>query len=228
MIPAHFTISRAVLRTAGTTFAAAALLAVAVPDLSAQRRGSARTAVGTNPVELSLRLAERLELTQEQRDQLEAVRVGMLEQRAAHSAKLMSLQSEVRAGIRERGSIREALAPIREEAEAGRKALRDQYGGILTDEQKQELRQMTRRAAWRQGALRGRTETDRWRGARGRPAMDRGRGMPGRPGMDRGRGIRDRGQLDRANRGIRDRGQMDRGRGGDRSRGWRRPGGSGG
>jgi len=226
MIPAHFTISRAVLRTAGATFAAATVMSVAVPDLSAQRRGSARTAVATNPVEQSLRLAERLELTQEQRDQLEAVRVGMLEQRAQHSAKLMSLQSEVRAGIRERGSIREALAPIREEAEAGRKALRDQYDGILTDEQKQELRQMTRRTAWRQGAVRGRTETDRWRDMRGRQGMDRGRGMPGRPGMDRGRGTRGQGQMDRG-RGIRGRGQMDRGRGGERSRGWRRPGGSG-
>lgn len=202
MIPAHFTISRAALRTAGATFAAAAVMAVAVPDLSAQRRGSARTAIGTNPVELSLRLAERLELTQEQRDQLESVRVGMLEQRAQHSAKLMSLQSEVRAGIRERGSIREEFVAIREEAEAGRKALGEQYDGILTDEQKQELRQMTRRTAWRQGAVRGRTGTDRWRGTRGRPGMDRGRG-------------------------IRGRGQTDRRRGGDRSRGWRRPGGSG-
>lgn len=202
MIPAHFTISRAALRTAGATVAAAAVMAVAVPDLSAQRRGSARTAIGTNPVELSLRLAERLELTQEQRDQLESVRVGMLEQRAQHSAKLMSLQSEVRAGIRERGSIREEFVAIREEAEAGRKALGEQYDGILTDEQKQELRQMTRRTAWRQGAVRGQTGTDRWRGTRGRPGMDRGRG-------------------------IRGRGQTDRRRGGDRSRGWRRPGGSG-
>ena len=215
MISARFTISRAVLRAAGATFAAAAVMAVAVPDLSAQRRGSApRTAIGTNPVELSLRLAERLELTQEQQDRLEAVRVGILEQRAAHSAKLMSLKSEVRAGIQERGSTREELAAIREEAEAGRNALREQYDGILTDEQKTELRQMTRRAAWRQGAVRARTGTDRWRGTRGRPGMDRGRGMPGRPGMDRGRGTRWRGQ-------------MDRGRGGDRSRGWRRPAGSG-
>ncbi len=216
MIPAHFTISRAVLRTAGATFAAATLMSVAVPDLSAQRRGSAaRATIGTNAVEQSLRLAERLELTQEQRDQLEAVRVGMLEQRAQHSAKLMSLQSEIRAGIRERGSIREELVGIREAAEASRKTLTEQYGGILTDEQKTQLRQMTRRTAWRQGAVRGRTETDRWRGTRGRQGMDRGRGTRGQGQMDRGRDIRGRGQ-------------MDRGRGGDRSRGWRRPGGSGG
>lgn len=215
MIPARFTISRSVLRAAGTTFAVSAVMAVAVPDLSAQRRGAvAWGATGTNAVELSLRLAERLELTQEQRDRLEAVRVGILEQRAAHSARLMGLESEVRAGIRERASIREELVAIREEAGAGREALREKYDGILTDEQKQELRRMTRRTALRQGAARGRTGTDRWRGTRGRPGMDRARGTPGRPAMDRGRGIRGRGQ-------------MDRGRGADRSRGWRRPDGSG-
>lgn len=215
MIPEGFTESRAILRTAGTTFAAAAVMVMAATDLSAQRRGTgARADIGTNAVELSLRLAERLELTEEQRGRLESVRVGILEQRAAHSARLMNLQSEVRAGIRERGSIREEFAAIREEAEAGRKALREQYDGILTDEQKQELRQMTRRTAWRQGATRGRTGMDRWRGARDRPGMDRGRGMRGRPGMDRGRGMRGRVG-------------MDRGRGGDRSRGWRRPEGSG-
>lgn len=215
MIPARFTISRAVLRAAGTTFAVSATMAIAVADLAAQRRGAAaRTVTGTNAVELSLRFAERLELTEEQRTRLEAVRVGMLEQRAEHSATLMSLQSEVRAGVRERGSVREELVAIRQEAETGRKALREQYDGILTDEQKAELRRVTRRAVWRQGAMHGRTGTDRWRGTRGRPGMDRARGMPGRPGMDR-------------RRGIRGRGQMDRGRGGDRSRGWRRPAGSG-
>lgn len=200
MISAHFTITNTVMRTAGATLAVAVMSAIAVPELSAQRRGSAgRAASGTSAVEMSLRLAERLELTQEQRDRLEAVRVGMLEQRAEHSAKMMNLSSEVRAGIRERSAIREELAAIREEAVAGRAALREQYDGILTDEQKDELRRVTRRAAWRQDSMPGRPGVDRWRGTRGRPGMDRGRGGRGRPGMDRGRG-------------------------GDRSRNWRRPG----
>ncbi len=200
MISTHFTISNPVLRAVGATMAVAAMSTIAVPDLSAQRRGSAaRAATGTTAVEMSLRFAERLELTQEQRDQLEAVRVGMLEERAEHSAKMMNLASGVRAGIRERSAIREELAAIREQAAASREALREQYDGILTDEQEDELRRVTRRAVWRQGAVRGRSGVDRWRGTRGRPGMDRGRGRPG----------------------------MDRGRGGDRSRGWRRPGGPG-
>lgn len=200
MISAHFTMTNTVMRTAGATLAVAVMSAIAVPELSAQRRGSAeRAASGTSAVEMSLRLAERLELTQEQRDRLESVRVGMLEQRAEHSAKMMNLSSEVRAGIRERSAIREELAAFREEAVAGRTALREQYDGILTDEQKDELRRVTRRAVWRQESMRGRPGVDRWRGTRDRPGMDRGRGGRGRPGMDRGRG-------------------------GDRSRNWRRPG----
>ena len=215
MISTHFTISNPLLRAAGATLAVAAMSTIAVPDLSAQRRGSvARAAIGTTAVEMSLRLAERLELTQEQRDQLEAVRVGMLKGRAEHSAKMMNLASGVRAGIRERSAIREELAAIREEAAASRAALREQYDGILSDEQEEELRRVTRRAVWRQGAVRGRSGVDRWRGTRGRPGMDRGRGGRGWPGMDRGRGGRGRPG-------------MDRGRGGDRSRGWRRPGGPG-
>lgn len=198
MIPAPFTISKTVFRAAGATITAAAMIAIAVPGLSAQRRGAAAPAMtGMSPVELSLRLAERLELTQEQRDQLEAVRVAMLEERTAHSAKLMSLQSEVRAGIRERTSVREEFSAIREEAEASRDALRDRYDRILTAEQKRELRQVTRRAAWRQGAARGRAGGDRWRGQRGRAGMDRWRGQRGRPGMDRWRGQRGRPGMDR-------------------------------
>lgn len=215
MITAHFPISNAVLRVAGATLAAGAMIAIAVADLSAQRRGPAlRTASGTTAVEMSLRLAERLELSQEQRDQLESIRVSMLEQRTGHSARMMSLASEVRAGIREWSAIREEFATIRGEAAEQRKSLREQYDGILTDEQKQELRQVTRRAAWRQSALRGRSGMDRWRGTRGHPAVDRGRGVGGRPGIDRGRGWRGRPGMDRS-------------RGGERARGWRRPDGAG-
>ncbi len=203
MISTHSTTSNTLSRAGGAILAVAALSIIAVPDLSAQRRGPvARAAIGTVAVEMPLRLAERLELTQEQRDQLEAVRVGRLEERAEHSAKMMNLASEIRAGSRERSAVREELAAIREEAEASRKALREQVAGILTDQQKEELRRVARRAAWRQVAVRGRPGMDRWRDGRGRPGLDRGRG---------GRAW----------------GPMDRGRGGDRIRGWRRPAGSG-
>lgn len=198
-------ISNKRLMAAGATLAAATVLAVATPELSAQRGAqranqSTRAATNANSVETALRLAEHLELTPEQREQLEALRVDMLSKRAEHSAALMSLASEVRAGIRERGSVREQLAAAREDGRAGRQALVERYDGILTDEQKAELRRVTRRAAWRGDAMRGGGGVNRWRQGRGRPGIDRGRGLRGRePGH--------------------------RGRGGERSRGWRRPGG---
>ena len=219
MIFAHFAISNAVLRTIGATFAAGAVMAIAVPDLAAQRGGAragsaVRTTTGVTAVELSLRLADRLELTQEQRDQLESIRVASVEQRAGHSARMMALTSEVRAGIREWSDIREEFTAIREETGTSRRTLREQLDGILSDEQKGQLRQVARRAAWRQGAVRGSSGMDRWRGTRGRPGMDRGRGVRGRPGMDRGRGWRGRPGADRSP-------------GDDPSPGGKRPGGAG-
>ena len=199
MISTHFTIVSPLLKPVGATLAVVATLAIAAPELAAQRGGprqgaAQRAPAGTNVVEIALRLAERLELTQEQRDQLESVRAGVLERRAAQAARMMNLQSELRAGIRERASVREDLAGIREEAVAIRNTLREQSDGILTDEQKTELRQLARRVSWRQGISRGRPQMDRERSGRGRGAWDRGRG----------------------------------GRGDDRSRGWRRTGGRGG
>ena len=209
MINPYLKTSAGAWRTTAATFGLLAAVVVSTADLTAQRRSPAqRPATGATAVETALRLADRLELTQEQRDQLEAIRVELLEQRAAQSTRLMTLSSEVRAGISERGAIREELAALREQGEESRTAQRARYAEIFTDEQTQQLQRLNRMSAWRQ------------QGARRGPGMDRGRGIRGRghadgqPGMDRGRGIRGRGHADR-------------GRGGNRFRGSRRPGGSG-
>ena len=196
MITALFMISKPLARTAAATLGLLATMALAAPDLSAQRRGSAPRA--TTPgaltlVERALRLGERLELTQAQREQLESIRADMVEQRVAHSARMMRRASEVRAGLSEPGAVREALAAMREEAGANRRELRGKYDEIFTDEQKHQLRRLVRQAAWRQQGARGRGPGwDRGRGIRGRGAMDRGRGgdrfrrrPPGGPGNSR-------------------------------------------
>ena len=169
-------------------------MAVATPELSAQRRGSTPRApdpAALHMVERALRLGDRLDLTQEQRVQLKSIRAGLVEQQAGHSARMMSLASEVRAGISEAGAAREALVAMREEAGPSRKELRGQYDEIFTDEQKQLLRRLNRQGAWRQRGVRGRGPGwDRGRGIRGREEMDRGRRggrfpgwrSPGRPG----------------------------------------------
>ena len=179
MINVPCTIPKPMSRTAAATFGLLAAIAVAAPGLAAQPPGPPpRTTApaALTLVERALRLGERLELTRKQRDRLEAIRAGMVERRADHSARRMRLASEVRAGIREAGTVREELAAMREEAGASRQELRGQYDEIFTDEQKQQLRRLIRKRAWRQ------------RGAPGRgPNWDRGRGMRGRGAMDRGR-----------------------------------------
>ncbi len=142
-----------------TTVAAltlAATTALAAQALEGQRRGNAgigaRTATGS-AVEQVMRRADALELTEQQQDQLETLRVEVLEERTARSATLMTLASEVRAGIREPASMREELATLREAGTATRGNLRDRLGEILTDEQREELRQLTRRALWRRGGM---------------------------------------------------------------------------
>lgn len=142
-----------------TTVAAltlAATTALAAQALEGQRRGNAgigaRTAMGS-AVEEIMRRADALELTEQQQDQLEALRVEVLEERTAQSARLMTLASEVRAGIREPASMREELATLREAGTATRGNLRDRLGEILTDDQREELRQLTRRALWRRGGV---------------------------------------------------------------------------
>ncbi len=177
MITAYFKTSTQIRTTATATFGLLAALAVSTADLTAQRPGpTPRAAGGGTAVETALRLADRLELTQEQRDRLETIRVELLEQRAAQSTRLMTLTSEIRAGISERGALREEFAAMKEQGEESRKALRAQYDEIFTDEQKQQLQRLNRMSAWRQ------------QGARRGPGMDRGRGIQGRRPMDRGRG----------------------------------------
>lgn len=180
MITQHPAIQKPLSRTVAATFGLLAAIAIAAPGLTAQRWGSAPRAdapVALTLVERALRHGDRLELTPEQSDQLEAIRTGLVEQRAARSTRMMKLASEVRAGISEASAVRKALAAMREKAGASRRELRGKYDGIFTDGQKQQLRRLTRQGAWRQRGVPGRgSGWDRDRGRRGRGEMDRGRG----------------------------------------------------
>ena len=180
MITARHTVLRPVHGHLAATIVLAAAMSVATPNLAAQRRGPAQNTAHRSAlhlVERTLRLGDRLELTQEQRDRLEAMRAGMVERQADHSARRMRLASEVRAGLGEAGTVREALAAMREESGTSRREFRAKYGEIFTDEQKQQLRRLNRQGAWRQRGARG-----------GGPGWNRGRGIRGRGEMDRGRG----------------------------------------
>ncbi|MDE2751563.1 MAG: Spy/CpxP family protein refolding chaperone [Gemmatimonadota bacterium] len=157
--------------------------AIAPTGLDAQRQGSrARAVTGAAPVERAIRLANELELTADQRTQLEGMRTELLEQRTARAAALMALRSEVAAGIREPEAMRQALTEQWRGGADARESLRDRFSEILTEDQREELQRMNRRTIARQRGPANRGRSDRQRGPRGTRPFDRGR----RPSRSRG------------------------------------------
>ena len=159
---------------AGVAFVAL-LGCLGVQSAEAQRRG-ARGTPG-NGVERALRLGEEIGLSQEQRDQLEAMRVEILDERTRSMARLMELRSEVEAGMREPESIRQETQALRESGQASRGQLRERMESILTDEQREQLRDMRRPAAGGRQGFRGHRRGSR--GARIGPGFDRRSGERG-------------------------------------------------
>ncbi|MXX55551.1 MAG: hypothetical protein F4X15_13770 [Gemmatimonadetes bacterium] len=157
--------------------------AIAPSGLDAQRQGSrARAAAGAAPVERAIRLADELELTADQRTQLEGMRTELLEQRTARAAALMALRSEMAAGIREPEAMRQELTEQWRGGADARESLRDRFAEILTEDQREELQRMNRRTIARQRGPANRGRIDRQRGPRGTRSFDRGH----RPSRSRG------------------------------------------
>ena len=177
----------------------------AAPEVEAQRWGGAnrgggwsagwgagmRGGGGNFSVERVIRLADELELTAEQREQLEAIRVELLETHTSRAVRQMELLSEIRAGIREPEAMRGGARELAGQARETLSGMRDRYDAILTEEQRDEFRQLNRRTAWRGNRDlrngRGSERFDRVREARDRGAMERWRAA-----MERWREVRDR------------------------------------
>ncbi len=174
-------------------FALVAAIAIGTPELTAQRQGpgmrSRDARAGT--VERAIRLADELQLTQAQQDQLESIRVDLLEQRASQAVTFMTLTSEVQAGIREPEAVRRELAALRDGLGTSVTAFRDRFTEVLSEDQRAQLRQMDRRGTVRQRGIQRGSRFERQRGMRRQPGADRGqdgtrfRGR-GRPGRGRG------------------------------------------
>lgn len=138
---------------------------------------------GGQTVERVIRLADELELTGSQLDRLEAIRVELLEARAGHTVRRMELESEVRAGMQEPEAMRAQARELAGEARELLGGIRDRYAEILTDEQRDELRRLNRRAGWRDRGVRsGRAgdRFDRMRDSRGRRTGNRWDGAANR------------------------------------------------
>ena len=167
--------------TAALTVALA--MTVTTTGLQAQRQGAGgRMVGGGGAVERAIRLADELGLTADQKTQLDAIRAELLEQRTARTTAMLTLRSEVAAGMREPEAVREVIVEHLGAARAAAESVRDRMGEILTDEQQRELRSMTRRTMWRQRPARDRSRIEGQRGWRGGRQFDRGRGRAGQRG----------------------------------------------
>lgn len=140
-------------------------------------------------VEVIMRLRERLELSENQIQQLDQIRQEAVQRRNAHQGEMEELRSRVRAGQMEAAEVRELARQRQEAAQAIREAERERVEAILTEDQKASLETLRGQA---RAFQRGRRSAMGGRGFRGADvgAWRRGPGMPRRgfrPGM-RGRG----------------------------------------
>lgn len=178
------------VQVAAAVFGVMAAVTTVAPEVAAQRwgggqRGGDRDAGwgadvrgggGNLAVERVIRLADELELTEAQREQLESIRVELLEARASETVRRMELLSEIQAGIREPEAMRAHARELAGQARESLREMRGRYEEILTEEQREELRRLNRRNALRDRGVRSRRGNERFqrmRNYRGRGAMDR-------------------------------------------------------
>ncbi|HUP88654.1 MAG TPA: Spy/CpxP family protein refolding chaperone [Longimicrobiales bacterium] len=133
-----------------------------------------------NVVEAALRMKTDLKLTDAQASQLEAIRKEIVAERQAHARDMIDVQSRIAAGLVKPEDVRKQFEGNRDATQKTMEARRDRIEKILTQEQRDQMRQHVRHAAMRQMRMRqGRG------GMQGRGRMQ-GQRMRRRGGFDRG------------------------------------------
>ena len=169
-------------------FSAAPLLG---QDEDVQRRGMRRG----QDIESIMSLRDRLELSEDQIAQLDALRAAQVERRSVDRAGMDEMRSRLRAGQIERSEMMAFMEERRDARGAEVDDLRSRVDAILLPEQRSELDQYRaerrafergRRSGWREAGMRGRGgqgERAFQRGPRGVRGSERGfRRAPRRPG----------------------------------------------
>ena len=130
-----------------------------------------------------IQMRERLQLTDEQINQLDDIRRENVQRRTTAMAEMAELRSQAMAGLINRSDMMSSLKASGEEGQAVVKPA-DLVMSILTDQQRDILREAKMRS------LRARSGKARGMSGRGGPAGFRGSkgGRSGRPGMRGGRG----------------------------------------
>jgi hypothetical protein len=149
------------------------------------------TQVSAQGIESIMRAQERLELTDDQIEQLDVLRREAVQERTAQMARMEELRSQLEAGQIQRSELMAFREDRREQREAFVEQRREKIEAVLTEDQLESVQQMRRRG--RMGARPGgRSGMDgpgfapRGRAAFGGPEGPRRgppRAAPGRPGL---------------------------------------------
>jgi len=176
-------------RTIAVTFALGALALAGAADTSAQQARAGERGVRRGPaVEGIMSMRERLELTEDQIADLDAIRSEIVQRRSAEAAELAELRSRLAAGQIHRSELM-AYREDRREANAGvADETRARIDAVLTETQRSTLEELRTQRAFVRGRMSAR------RGGRG---FQRGP----RPGAGFRDGVRP--QRDRPMRGDR-------------------------
>jgi hypothetical protein len=174
----------------GAAILAAAMMVAPIQSHAQQGPGRAqgqRVAAPRPGIEMILRQREQLELTQSQISQLDKLRAEAVQRRSAHQAQMAELRSKVLAGEMTREELQKAVQAQREGATDIQKQQQEKVLGILTDAQKEKVKQWQAQArGFRQGraaAMRGGRMGQGMMGGRGGMMGRRGGMMGGRGGM---------------------------------------------
>lgn len=177
-------------RTTGRVAILATVMALAPLPVLAQagprgQRAQARTP-GSPGVEMILRQRDRLELTDNQVQQLDQIREEAVQRRSAHQAEMAELRSKVLAGEMKAEDLRAQAQARREASQQVREQQHEKVLAVLNDAQKQKVEEWSLAARafhrGRMSAMRGQRQ-----GMRGRGMMRGDRGMMrGDRGMMRG------------------------------------------
>jgi Spy/CpxP family protein refolding chaperone len=172
----------------GGGLALVALLALGSTALSAQEDRPERLGSRGGPdVEAIMSLRERLELTDQQIEQLDALRAEQVAQRGVRRAEVDEMRSRLRAGQIRRSEMMAFMEERRDAWRTGADDHRNRVDGILGPEQRESLEQLrTERRAFERGRRAGRREAEA--GVGGPRGFDRAfeRGSRGGAGFERG------------------------------------------
>jgi hypothetical protein len=155
----------------GGIFALSALIALGAAEVSAQS------------VEVILRNREELELTEQQVQQLDAIRREMVQERTEEMAERSELRSQLASGLIRESQVMAAREERQEGAQARIEQRRERVDAVLTEAQRDEVRTLRRQATRGRMAAAG----ARGPGQGGRPGFAPGRGAQrGQPGLPGG------------------------------------------